>query len=249
MITHCTQTAQQMTGGWLSPLVGSLLVATVVMANLQLASPAAAAECFVTKDTVAVQHTPSWDAIISPVQVHPTIVTRDCACEPIPYLNGSTFVLGKGDNLETITLTTCFRPTTWKTALLDQAALGPIGKINSKMQPLRVFTLTYNNMRQVFKVRIPPPEIKRSTNYRPAVTIIGPVQELPNSPPSDERSMTQTIPLVPPIDKPSWLFGNHLWGPLNPFQWLQQAPNSESHRMNMTTTLALHGRDCVSDCP
>jgi hypothetical protein len=131
----------------------------------------------------------------------------------------------------------------------DQAMHGSAGKLNPRMQTLKAFATPYNSKKQVFYVGLTPPEFKRITTYKPAPTIIGPVQEFQYAAPSDERNMTQAIPSVPPMDQPSALFGDYGWVPFNQFQGLQPLPNVESHRMNMGTALALHGRDCVSDCP
>jgi hypothetical protein len=249
MMTHCTQTTQQMEERWLSPLVGSLVVATVVMATLQPVGLADAAECVKNDDTVAVQGTPSWDAIIPPLQTQSGTVTRDCACELTPYLTRNRFALGRTYNSGITALPACLSPNSEKMAPLAHTTLGPIHQLNSKMQPLRVSILSYNSKKHEFTIRTTLPKIKRSLIYTPAATIIGPVQEFQNAPPSDERSMTEAIPSVPPMDQPPALSGNHPRGLFKQFQGLQQLSNGESHRMNMTTALALHGRDCVSDCP
>lgn len=249
MMTHCTQAAQQMERRWISSLVGFLVVATVVMGTLQPVGLAAAADCLANEISLAVQDTPSLGGIIPPIQARLSTLTRDYVCELTPYLNNSRFALGRTYNSGITALPACLSPKSEKMAPLAHTTLGSIHQLNSKMQPLRVSILSYNSKKHVFTIRTTLPEIKRSLIYTPAATIIGPVQEFQNAPPSDERSMTQTIPAVPPLDKPSALFGDHPWGPLNQFQGLQRLPNGESHRMNMTTALALHGRDCVSDCP
>jgi hypothetical protein len=249
MMTHCSQATPQTKERWFSPLVEAFLVATIVMAALQPSGRAAAAEYFVYDDTREVQERPSWEVIISPIQARPAIVTRDCFCKLIPYLNSSGYVLARADNPGITTLTTCLSPNTWKTDLLEHVMLGPGEKVNSRTTSLRVFTFSYNNKRQVRKIRTTPPELKRSTHYTPAASIIGPIQDFQDSPPSDELNMTPTIPSIPPLDTTSSLFGNLTWGPFNQFKGLERLPNGESHRMNLTTASTLHGRDCVSDCP
>jgi len=169
-------------------------------------------------------------------------------------MNSVPFGLGKAGNPEISILTACPSPNGVKMARADRTPLTPVGKANSKRKALRMATLPYTSTKSVLVRRTPHPEIKRSTYYTytpytPAPTIIGPVQEFQSSALSSEHNITQAIPVVPPIDTLSALFGDHLWGPLNQFQGLQRLPNGESHRMNMTTALALHGRDCVSDCP
>ncbi len=176
-------------------------------------------------------------------------MTCDCLCGLFPCLNNSRFVLGKADNFGITALTACLRPNSVKIALPAHAPLAPIRQVNPRMQTLRVSIVSYNNKKQVLKIRTTLPEIIRSMNSTPSAAIIGPVQEFRISPLADELSMTQTILSVPPIDNTFSLFGHHTWGPFNRFQDLQQLPNGESHRMNMTTTSALHGRDCMSDCP
>lgn len=249
MMTHDTHTPQLVERRWLSSLVGSLVVATVILETLHLEDLATAAECSVNDGTVAVQDTLSWEAIGSPIQTLTTTLTRNCFCGSTPYLNNSTFVLSKTDNPGITIPTGCLSPTTWRTALLHHATGGPIGTVSLKLQPQKAFALPYSSKKQVLVVRTTPPEFKRSTHYTPASIIIGPVHEFQHSPPSSEQNMTQAIPLVPPMDEPTTLSGDRHWGPLNQFQGLQRLPNGESHRMNMTTASALHGRDCVSDCP
>lgn len=248
-MTHCTQGAHQTERRRLSPLVGSLVIATVVMATLQPVGLAAAADCLINEDTLAVQSTPSWGTIIPPIQAHPPTLIRDCVCELTPYVNNSRFALGKTDNPGIAALTACLSWDSGKMALLAHTTLGPVRQVNSRIQTLRVSTLSYKSKKHAFMTRPTLPEIKRSMTYKPAATITGPIQEFRNAAPADERSMGEAIPSVPPMDKPSALFGDHPCGPLNQFEGLQRLPNSESHRMNMTTALALHGRDCVSDCP
>lgn len=249
MMTHCTQAAQQMEGRWLSSLVVLLVVATVVMGALQPVGLAAAADCLVNEIRLEIQDTPSWGVIIPPIQARLSTLTRDCVCELTPYLNNSRFALGRTYDSGITALPACLSPNSEKMAPLAHTTLGTNHQVNARTQTLRVSILSYNSKKRVFTMRTTLPEIKRSLIYTPAATIIGPVQEFQNVPPSDERSMTQTVPAVPPLDNPSALFGDHPWGPLNQFQGLQQLPNGETHRMNMTTALALHGRDCVSDCP
>ncbi len=222
----------------------------MVLVTPKPADLAAAAECLINQSTVRVPGMPNWDAITPTLPAHSVTVARDCLCDLIPYLDNSRFVFGKADNLGITALTACLSPNSEKMALLAHVTLGPIRQVNSRMQTLRTSSPFYNNKRQVVTTRTTLPEIKRSMTYRPIPAIIGPVQEFQNSPPADVRSMTEAVPSVPPLNTPSALsFGDPLSGPFNQFQSLQQLPNGESHRMNMTTSLSLHGRDCVSDCP
>ncbi len=248
-MTHYTHTPHLVERRWLSSFVGSLVVATVILTTLHLEDRATAAECSVNETSLAIKGPPSWDAIGLPIQTLTTTLTRNCFCASTPYLSNRTFVLGKTDNPGITTFTACLSPNTWRTAPFNHATDTAIGKVNLKLQPQRALALSYSNKKEVLVVRTTPPEFKHSTYSRPAPTIMGPVQEFPYAPPSDERSMTETILSAPVIDKPSALFGAHSWGPLNQFQGLQRLTNGESHRMNMTTALALHSRDCVNDCP
>jgi len=249
MMNHSTQTRPQMERRWWSPFIESLTVAMIGLVTLQPIGQAAAADCLAHDDTLTVQDMPSWEAIRPTLPVHSVTVTRDCLCSFYPYLTRSRFDLGRTDNSRITALPPCLSPKSEKMALLAHVTLRPIHQVNARTQTLRVSILSYNSKKHVFTMRTTLPEIKRSLIYTPAATIIGPVHEFQNVPPSDERSMTQTVPAVPPLDKPSALFGNHPWGLFKQFQGLQQLSNGESHRMNMTTALALHGRDCVSDCP
>lgn len=249
MMTDYIHTSQPVERRWLSSLVGSLVVATVILTTLHLEDRATAADCSVNEDTVTVQDTPSLKVIGSPIQTLTTTLTQNSFCGSTPCLNNSTFALSKTGTLGITTPTACLSPNTWRTALFNHATSDALGKVHLKLQPRKVFTLPHSNENQLLVVRTASPEFKRSMHYAPAPTIIGPVQEFQYAPPSAKRSMAETIPSAPSIAKPSTLFGVHPWGPLNQFQGLQRLPNGESHHMNMMTTLALHGRDCVSGCP
>jgi hypothetical protein len=157
--------------------------------------------------------------------------------------------LGKADSFGFISRAACLSSNTWKSDLLDQATVATIGTVKSKLPTKKASTLVFNGQKQALVVRTTPPEIKRSTNYKPVSTIIGPIQDSLTPSPSDDRNMVYTIPSVPPMDKTSFPFGSHTWGLLNQFQALQRLPDGESHRMNVTTSSVLHGQDCVSGCP
>ncbi len=251
MMTHGAQARPHMKQLWFSPLVGCLLVTTVVMATLQPTSLVRAAECLVNEETVRFEDRSYWETIVAPIHGLPPTLMWNCFCGQAPYMNGVQFGLGKTGIPGISTLTTCLSPNGVKMARVDRTTLTPIGKANSKRQTLGVATLPYTGMKSVLVRRTPPQEIKRSPYYAPytPTATIGPVQEFQSSSLSSERNLIQTIPAVPPRDTPSVLFGDHLWSRLNQFQGRQQLPNGESHRMNMMTTLALHGRDCVSGCP
>jgi hypothetical protein len=196
MMTHCTQTAQQTERRWLSRLFGSLVGATVVMATLQPAGLAAAAECFANEDTAAVQDTLHWEGISSPLQTFPTIIlAQNCFCGLIPYLNSSRSVLGKADNPGNTIFTACLRLKSGKMGQSDQVSLGSIGKVASQMQPLRASMIPYTGKRHVLKIRTTPPEFKPSAGYTPS-TLIGPVQEIQKPLLSDESSVNPVTRLL-----------------------------------------------------
>ena len=251
MMTHGAQARPHMKPLWFSPLVGCLLITTVVMATLQPTSLVRAAECLGTEETLTFEDRSYWETVISPIHGLPPTLAWNCFCGHAPYMNSVQFGLGKTGISGISTLTTCPSPNGVKMARVDRTTLTPIGKANSKRQPLGVAALPYTGMKSLLVRRTPPQEIKRSTYsapYTPTATI-GPVQDFQSSSLSSERDLIQTIPVIPPRDTSSVLLGNHLWSLLNQFQGRQQLPNGESHRMNMTTASALHGRDCVSGCP
>jgi hypothetical protein len=251
MMTHGAQARPHMKPLWFSPLVGCLLVTTVVMATLQPTSLVRAAGCLVNEETVTFEDRPHWEIIVSPIHELLPTLAWNCFCGYAPYMNSVQYGLGKTGIRGISTLTTCPSLNGVKMARVDRTTLTPIGKANSKRQTLGVATLPYTGMKSVLVRRTSPLESKRSTYstpYTPTATI-GPVQEFQSSSLSSERNLIQTIPVVPLRDTSSVLFGDHRWNLLTQFQGLQQLPNGESHRMNMTTTLALHGRDCVSGCP
>ena len=249
MMMHCTQTSQQMEKLWLASLVGSLVVATVILETLQFGGLAFAADYRVNENIVTVPDTARWRAISSPISIPHTLETGVSICEDTPYLTGNRFILSKSANHGMTTLTAGLSLNTWKTALLNQATFGSTGKINPRMQILRTSAPSYDSTWHLINIRKTLPEFKRSKTYKSIATFIGPAQEFQDSPPTDGRSMAQTIPSIPPMDKSFALFGGHLLSPLNQVQDLQRLPNGESHRMNMTTAMALHDRDCASDCP
>ena len=249
MMTHCTQTAQQMERRWLSRLFGSLVVATVVMATLQPTGPAAASECFANEDTAAVQGTLHWEGISSPIQTLPTIIlSHNCFCGLTPYLNSSRFVLGKADNPGNTIFTPCLSLKSGKMGQSDQVTLDSISKVASQIQPLKASTIPYTGKRHVLKIRTTPPEFKSSAGYKPS-TLIGPIQEIQKPLLSDESSVNPAIANAPAIAKAPALFEDYSLGPFHLFQSTQRLPKTESHSMNLTTTRALHGRNCVSECP
>lgn len=237
MRTHGIQPGPYMKRRWWSPFIESLPVAMIVMVTVHPSGLAAAADM------------PGWEPITPTRPAHSLTVTQDCPCGLLPYLNNSRFVLGRADNLDITALTACRRPYSIKMPLLAHPTLGLLRQVNPRMQTLSVSIVSYNSKKSLLKIRTTLPEINRLLNSTPVATVIGPVQELQNSPPADEQSMTQTILSVPPMDNTSSPFGHHTWGPFNQFEGLQRLPNGESHRMNMTTASALHGKDCASDCP
>lgn len=218
MMTHCTQAARQMERRWLAPLVGSLVLATVSLETLQPGGLASAADCLANQGIVAVPDTPSWGVLSSPIPVPSALVTENGVCEQTPYVTCSRFVLGKADNPWITTLTAGLSPNTRKTTLFDQATLGSTCKLNSRIQALRTSTPPYSSTWRVIKIRKNLSELKRSVTYKSVAAFIGPAQEFQDSPLADGRSVPQTIPSTPSMDKPSALFGDHPWGPLSQFQ-------------------------------
>jgi hypothetical protein len=248
MMAHGAQIIRQVKQSRLSILVTSVFVATVISMVPALASLAAAAECFGHEDPVAVGGDSSWQEIALSAQADPVTNPPDCICGRIRSLNRDRSVFSKADTPGFSSRAACLSLYPGKRDRLDQVRLATVGTVKSKPPISTASTLVFDGQSRVLVVRTTPPEMKRPTN-KTLTIIIGPTQDFRTAAPSHARSMTYTIPSVPPQDNTSSPFGSHIWGLVNQFDGLPQWLNGESHRMNVTTASVLHGKDCVSDCP
>lgn len=249
MTPHFTQKAQQAEHRWLSPLLPSILAAVSLIATLDSASLAAAAECQVTEDGNTIQGMPTWKGTFSSILPLTITVERDIygglvstpVREVAAYMNSSRIAWGNTENHGIATIGACLSQDIRESALFNQAMLKSIGKTQAKAhtQVMRASALPYNGKRQVLTIRTTPPEIGISARYKTA-TIIGPVQEIRKPILSDVRSVSQAVAALPATLESSSLFGGQPFVALNPFQSALQLPDNESLRMNLTTTQALH---------
>ena len=258
MTPHFTQKAQQAENRWLSPLLPSILAAVSLIATLDPASLAAAAECQVTEDGGTIQGMPTWKGTTLSILPLTITVERDIygglvaspVLEVAPYMKSSRITRGNTENQGIATIGACLSQDIRKSALFNQAMIKSIGKTQAKAhtQVMRASALPYNGKRQVLTIRTTPPEIGTPVRYKTA-TIIGPVQEIRKPILSDGRSVSQAVAALPSTVESSSLFGVQPFVTLNPFQSARQLQDNESLRMNLTTMQALNGGNCASGCP
>jgi hypothetical protein len=249
MTPHFTQKAQQAENRWLSPLLPSILAAVSLIATLDPASLAAAAECQVTEDGGTIQGMPTWKGTTSSILPLTITVEWDIygglvsspVLEVAPYMKSSRIARGNTENQEIVTNDVCLSQDIRKRARFNQAIITSSGKTQAKAhrQVMKVSALPYNGKRQVLTIRTTPPEIGTPARYQTA-TIIGPVQEIRKPILSDGRSVSQAVAALPSTVESSSLFGGQPFVASNPLQSALQLQGNESLRMNLTTMQALH---------
>jgi len=253
MTPDFAQKAQHAENRQLSPLLPSILAGVSLIATVDPASLATAAECQVTEDGVTTQGMPTWKGTTSNILPHIITVERDVygglipfpVLEVAPYLEGTRIARGNTEIRGIATIDTCLSQDIRKGALFNQAMIRSIGKTQARAhtQVMRVPALSYNGKRQVLTIRTTPQEVGISARYK-TTTIIGPEPVL-----SEDRSVSQAVAaLSSTVESPS-LFGGQPFVVLSPPQSALQLPDNESLRMNLTTMQVLHGGNCVSGCP
>jgi hypothetical protein len=258
MTSYFAQKAQQAENRRLSSLLPSILAAVSLIATIDPASLATAVECQVTEDGGTIQGMPTWKGTTSHILPLTITVERDIygglipspVLEVAPYLESSRIARGNTEIQGIATIDTCLSQDIRKGALFNQAMIRSIGKTKARAhtQVMRVPALSYNGKREILTIRTTPPEIGISARYK-AATIIGPVQEIQKPVLPDARSVSQAVAALPStVESPS-LFGGQPFVALSPLQSALHLPDNESLRMNLTTTQALHGGNCVSGCP
>jgi hypothetical protein len=258
MTSYFAQKAQQSENRRLFTLLPSSLAAVSLIATIDPTSLATAGECQVTEDVGTIPGMPTWKGTTSHILPLTITVERDIygglipspVLEVAPDMKSSRFARGNPEIQGIATIDACLSQDIRKSALFNQAMIRSIGKTQARdhAQVMRVPALPYNGKREVLTIRTTLPEIGISARYK-AATIIGPVQEIQKPILSDARSVSQTVAALPStVESPS-LFGVQPFVALNPFQSALQLPDNESLRMNLTTTQALHGGNCVSGCP
>jgi len=250
--------AQQAEYRWLSPLLPSSLAVVSLIATVDPASLAAAAEYQVTEEGGTTQGMPTYKGTASSILPLTVAVERDIYGEFVPYsvreiapyMKTNRTLLGNTENQEIATIGACLSQDIREGALFNQTLMTSIGKTQVKAhKPVRrAFALPYNGKRQVLAIRTTPPEIGVHREYTPA-TVIGPVQGVQKPILSDERSVSQAVAMLPTAVDSLSLFGGQYAAAVNPLQSALQLPGNESSRMNMTTTRTLHGGNCASGCP
>jgi hypothetical protein len=240
MTPQFPQKVRQAEHRWLSPLFPSILAAVNFILPVASASLAAATECQVTEDGGKLQGMTAWKSTTLNTLLLTLTVERDIygglvpspVLEVAPYMKSNRMVWGNTVNQEIAAIGVCVSQDIRKNARFTQAMITSIGRTQAKAhtKAMKVSALPYNGKRQVHTIRTTLPEIGIAARDK-APTIIGPVQEIEKSILSDERSVGR--PFVA----------------LNPFQNALQLPDNDSGLMNLTTTLALDNRNCVSGCP
>lgn len=260
MTPQFTRNPQQVEIRQLSPMLPLILATVSLIATVNPASPATAAECQVTDpaDGGTPQGMTTWKGITLNIPPFTMTVERDIYREFIssplpevaPYMNSSRIAWGNTENKAATTSDTCWNQSARKSALFNQAMIRSIVKIPAKghTQFMRFPDLSYNGKRQVLKTRTTLPEIEISPRYNTS-TVIGPVQEIQKPGLSNDRTVSQAGATLPYTVQSLSLLGRRPLAASNPFQSALQLPVNESLRMNLTTTQALHGGNCADGCP
>ena len=258
MMYSCAQQTRQAYNRWLSPLLPSILVAESLLATVDPAPLASAAECQVTEAGGTSQGLMNWeDTTLRSLRLTITVdrdLYRGLISSPVreiaPYMNRGRMGLGKTEDQEIATFGVCMSQDIRESALFNQAMITTIGKTQAKTHKtiMKFPARPYNGKRHVHTIRTIPPEIGISVR-KTARTIIGPVQELQKSILPDALSVSQALVALPPIVESPALFGGQSLIAAHPFQDTPQLPGNESLRMNLTTAQAMDDRNCVSGCP
>jgi len=248
--------AQQEKNRWLSPLLPSIFAVMSLIAIVDLASLAMAAECQLAEEKgEMVQGITAWKGATSSTLSLTNTIARDIygGLAPSPVQesasNNSRFGWGNTVGQEIAASDACVRQDIRKSARFNQAIINSIGKPQAKAHKpaMKVSILPYNGKRQVSRMRTTPLEIGISAHDQ-APTLIGPVQETKYPILSEERRVSQSVAAPPSIGQ-FQSFGGRPFVALNPFQSAVQMPDNESLRMNLTTTQALHEGNCANGCP
>jgi hypothetical protein len=260
MTPQFTQKAQQAEHRWLSPILPFILAAVSLIATIDPASLAAAAECQVTDliDGGTIEGMTTWKGVTLTIPPLTVTVERDIygglAPSPLPettpHLRSSRIAWGNTENHGIATIDACLGQDIRKSALFDHAMIKSIGKtqIKGHTQFMKVPALPYNGKRQVLKIRTTLPEIGISAHYKTA-TFIGPVQDIRKPILPDARSVSWAVARLPSTVETPSLFGGQPFVAMNPLQGGLQLPDNQSLRMNLTTELALHNGNCAGGCP
>jgi len=258
MTTHFAQKAHQAENRWLLPFLPFILAAESLIATVDPASLASAAECHINVDGGTIQGMITWkDTASSPL---PPMITveRDTYGGLIPspvleigqYMNNGRIRLGNTENQDMATIGVCLSHDIRESALFHHAMIASIGttQVKAHTKAKKVLVLPYKGDRQMLTIRTTMPDIVISVRNTPR-TIIGPVQEIQKPNPPDARSMGQAVATLPSTLQSPSPFGGQPLVAMNPFQNAPPLPGNESLRMNLTTAQSVHDGTCADGCP
>lgn len=254
MMPHFFQKAQQVGNRWLPPILAAVsLVATVDPASL-----AAAAECQFTEDGGMTPGMTTWKGATSSIVPLPITMERDIfggfvpspVREVAPYMKNSRITLGNTENHGIATNGVCLSQDILNSPLFNQAVIKSIGKsqANMRTQSIKISVLPYSGKRQVHTIRTTLPEVGVSARSKTA-TISGSVQGIQKPILFNERRVSQVIAGLPStVESPSQ-FGGQPFVELNQFASSSQLPDNDIFRMNLATAQVLHSGNCPNGCP
>jgi hypothetical protein len=258
MTSHFAQKAQQAENRWLLSLLPIILAAESLIATVDPASLASAAECQVNEDGGTIQGMTTWKSTASSPLTLMITVEQDTYGGVIPspvlkiaqYMDPSRIGLGNTENQDMATIDVCLSQDIRESALYHHAMIASIGttQVKAHTKAKKVIVLPYKGNRQMLRIRTTMPDIAISVRNTPR-TIIGPVQEIHKPTPPDARSMSQAVATPPSILQSPSPFGGQPLVPMNPFQKALQLPGNESLRMNLTTAQSVHDGTCAGGCP
>jgi hypothetical protein len=258
MTSHFAQKSHQAENRWLLSFLPFILAAESLIATVDPASLASAAECHVNVDGGTIQGMPTWKgSASSPLPLMITI-ERDTYGGLIPspvleigqYMNNGRIRLGNTENQDMATIDICLSQDIRESALFHRAMIASIGttQVKAHTKAKKVLVLPYKGDRQMLTIRTTMPDIVISVRNTPR-TIIGPFQEIPKPNPPDARTMTQVIATLPSTLQSPSPFGGQPLVAMNPFQNAPPLPGNESLRMNLTTAQSVHDGTCADGCP
>jgi hypothetical protein len=172
------------------------------------------------------------------------------ALEVMPLLKHSRFGRGMAENRDRGGVGACWTQPLRKTPVVDQAVIKSTNKGFSKglMQVMRVPLFPSQSKIHIFQTRTILPEMEILPR-KATVTMIGPAQE---TLPADQSGISSLQRIfakrLASHASPSPFEGRSIF-PTDALKTSIPLPVSESLRMNLTTTQALHGGNCANGCP
>ena len=243
---------------WQGPLLPFLLAAVTLIATVASAHLASAAECQVTEAGGTSQGLTDWEGTTLRSLPLTITVDRDLYRGLVPSpvreiatdMNSRRVGLGKTKDQGIATIGACLSQDIRESALFKRAMMTSLGKAQAKAhaQIMKFSALPYNGKKQVFMIRMTPPEIGLSVR-KMARTIIGPVPELQKSILTEAQSVGQPVAALPSTAEFPSLFGDQPVVAVYPLQNALQLPGNESLRMNLTTAQEVPDGNCADGCP